>query len=260
MEVEGRTAVVVGGTGDIGHATASRFVKGGASVIITGRRRERADAKAASLGQAARGIVADPADETQLRTAFDEIGSFDYLLVTLGTQAVTMPFAEMTEDHLKQAINDKFLQYTRSLRAALGKVSESVTWLTAAAARTALPGMSNYAAPNGALHSMLGPLAIELSPVRINGVAAGLTRTAFWDALGLPSEAQEQMFASAQRSIPLGHVAQPDEIAQAMYFVATNTYTTGTVLDTCGGLQLGQMFRGPEPSSFGSAGQRAGSG
>ena len=117
--------------------------------------------------------------------------------------------------------------------------------------------MSNYAAPNGALHSMLGPLAIELSPVRINGVAAGLTRTAFWDALGLPGEAQEQMFASARRLIPLGHVAQPDEIAQAMYFAATNTYTTGTVLDTCGGLQLGQMFRELEPSSFGSAGQRA---
>jgi NAD(P)-dependent dehydrogenase (short-subunit alcohol dehydrogenase family) len=122
----------------------------------------------------------------------------------------------------------------------MGQDRQSVTWLTGAAARSALPGMSNYAASNGALHAIMGPLAMELLPVRINCVASGLARTNFWRNLGMPAEAQAAMYAGAEQSIPLRHVAEPDEIAHALLFGATNSYT-GTILEPDGGLHLGTV-------------------
>ncbi|WFP60477.1 SDR family NAD(P)-dependent oxidoreductase [Mesorhizobium sp. WSM4904] len=164
MDLQKQTAVIVGGTGDIGHATAKLFVKAGARVIITGRQRERAAARAQLLGPLARGDAVSPADEADLRHFFGEIGTFDHLVLTLGTQSITLPFAQLNDGHMRDAMDSKYMAYTRTLRAALGHVQQSVTWLTSAAARTALPGLSNYAAPNGALHAMMGPLAMELAP------------------------------------------------------------------------------------------------
>lgn len=251
MHLQNTTAIIIGGTGDIGHSTAKLFAEAGARVIVTGRAQERAEARARSLGASARGLAVSPTSEADLRGLFGEIGAFDYLLLTLGTQSITLPFAQLNDDHLRQAIDTKYMAYTRALRAALGHVRQSVTWLTGAAARTALPGLSNYAAPNGALHAMMGPLAIELAPVRINSVAAGLTHTAFWKNLGMSDAEEKAMFSASKQHIPVGHAAQPDDIAQALFFAATNTYTTGTVLDTCGGLQMGQMPARPDQASFG---------
>jgi len=251
MDLQRQTALIVGGTGDIGHATAKLFVEAGARVIITGRQRERAAAKAQLLDPSARGHAVSPDDEAELRRFFGEIGAFDHLVLTLGTQSITLPFAQLNDEHLRDAMDSKYMAYTRTLRAALGYVQQSVTWLTGAAARTALPGLSNYAAPNGALHAMMGPLAMELAPIRINCVAAGLTHTAFWKNLGMSEVEQAAMFSESKRHIPIGHIAQPEEIAEALFFAATNTYTTGTVLDTCGGLQMGQVPGRPDQATFG---------
>jgi NAD(P)-dependent dehydrogenase (short-subunit alcohol dehydrogenase family) len=172
--------------------------------------------------------------------------------VTIGTQALTKPFAQLTDEDLLTGMSEKLLYYSRVLRAALGSVRESVTWLTGSAARTAIPGLGNYAAANGALHAVMGPLAMELLPVRINCVASGLVRTDFWNKLGMSTETQRAMYAGAEASIPLRHVGTPDEIADALFFAATNTYTTGTVLDTNGGLHLGRVDAVGVRASFGN--------
>jgi NAD(P)-dependent dehydrogenase (short-subunit alcohol dehydrogenase family) len=216
LKLNGKTAVIIGGTGDIGYATARLLIDDGAKVVITGREHPRTEKRAFTLGPEAHGITADPADERQLYAVFASIGLVDYLILTLGTQALTMPFAQLPEEQLLRAMNEKFLYYTPAWRASLGKVKESVTWLTGAAARTAISGLSNFAAPNGALSAMIGPLALEVAPVRINCVAAGLTRTNFWKSLGMSPEDQAAMFADGERSIPLRHVATPAEIAHAL--------------------------------------------
>ena len=102
------------------------------------------------------------------------------------------------------------------------------------------------------VHAMIGPLALELAPVRINCGAAWLTRTNFWSKLGMSDEVQAAMSADGKRSIPLRHVAAPEEITHALLFAATNPYTTGTILDPNGGLHLGRVSARPEEPSFGS--------
>jgi len=185
-KLNNETAVIIGGTGDIGHATAYLFVEAGANVVITGRAKSHTETRASVFGSNVRGIAVDPGDEAQLHALFAEIGPFEYLLLTLGTQAVTMPFTELPEEQL------------------------------------------------------------------LRGMAAGLTRTNFWNRLGMSAEAQAAMFLDGERSIPLRHVAAPEEIARALLFAATNRYTTGTILDTNGGLHLGRVNAQSEQSSFGS--------
>jgi NAD(P)-dependent dehydrogenase (short-subunit alcohol dehydrogenase family) len=77
MNLDNRTAVIVGGTGDVGHSTARLFIEAGANVIITGRTATRVKENATALGPKARGIAIDPADEGQLRRLFAETGPFD---------------------------------------------------------------------------------------------------------------------------------------------------------------------------------------
>lgn len=252
LDLKGQTAVIVGGTGDIGGATARLFAEAGASVVITGRTLASVTQRIDLLGPGAEGQVADPHDQTSLDTLFGRVGSFEHLAVTLGTQATTTAFAALGESELMRAIEDKLLTYTRTLRAALPHVSQSVTWLTAASARSALAGMSGYAAPNGALHAMLGPIAIEVAPLRINCVSPGLTRTRFWDRLGMSENEQEAMFTGASQTIPLRRIGTAEEIAQAMVFAATNPYITGTILDISGGLHLGPAPSDPDPVSYGN--------
>lgn len=76
--------MIIGGTGDIGHATANLFADAGANVIITGRVQAQAEARASVLGSQVRGMAADPGDEAQLCALFAETGPFHYLLLTLG--------------------------------------------------------------------------------------------------------------------------------------------------------------------------------
>lgn len=241
MDVTGKTAVIVGGTGDIGSATARQFIEANATVLITGRTADTVSRRRRELGGKARGAIVSPHDGPGLEAFFRGIGSFDYLVVTLGSQAWTTVFRELPEEQIVRAVEDKLLAYTRVLRAALPYVSESVTWLTGAAARTALTGLSGYAAANGALHAILRPIAMEIAPLRINCVSPGLARTAFWTALGMGTEEQEQMFAGAARTIPLRRIGTAKDVAQALFFAATNAYITGEIFDVSGGLQMGPI-------------------
>jgi NAD(P)-dependent dehydrogenase (short-subunit alcohol dehydrogenase family) len=244
--------MIVGGTGDIGGAAAELFATAGASVVITGRSPTSVSRRVDVLGRGVRGEVADPHDQASLNRLFGEVGGFEHLVVTLGTQATTTGFATLSEADLMRGIEDKLLTYTRTLRAALPFVKASVTWLTAASARSALAGMSGYAAPNGALHAMLRPLAIELAPIRINCVSPGLARTRFWDALGMSPDDQDAMFSGAAQTIPLRRVGTAEDIAHAVVFAATNPYLTGTILDISGGLQLGTVAPDSAAVSYGN--------
>jgi NAD(P)-dependent dehydrogenase (short-subunit alcohol dehydrogenase family) len=213
MNLDNRTAVIVGGTGDIGHSTARLFIEAGANVIITGRTATRVKEKASALGPKARGIAVDPADESQLRRLFAESGAFDYLLLTLGTQAVTMSFVELSEEELLRAMNEKFLFYTRTLRLAWDKVGQSVTWLIGAAARTALPchhGTADDGAPAGP-HQLRG---LRIGAIGFLAKSWNASRGAGCDVCRRGAIDSAAPCRRAQ------------EIAHALLFAATNSYTT----------------------------------
>jgi len=83
---------------------------------------------------------------------------------------------------------------------------------------------------------MIGPLALEFAPIRANAVSPGLVDTPYWERL--PEAARKAMFERSAATVPVGRIGTPADIAGAVLFLVTSTFTTGTIIDCDGGARL----------------------
>ncbi|MEU7867723.1 SDR family oxidoreductase [Dactylosporangium sp. NPDC049140] len=224
--------LVAGGTSGIGLATAHAFAARGFAVTVTGRDQARID-KAGLPG-----VVADAATDEGALATFGGGVRYDHLVLALGGSLGAGPLAQLDLGQLRAAFEGKFWPHLRLLRAALPHLAgaASVTIVSASSARAALPGTAGLAALNGALEALVGPLSVELAPVRVNAVSPGVIDTPWWD--GLAAADREALFASFAAALPAGRVGRAEEVAEAIVALATNGYITGTVLPVAGGVQL----------------------
>ncbi|MFE6159297.1 SDR family oxidoreductase [Streptomyces sp. NPDC056486] len=231
-------AVIMGGSSGIGEATAALFAQGGAEVTITGRDRTKLDEAAARIGGKTSTYRMDATDQADIDAFFAATAPIDHLVIAVSGAAGSGPFADLDLAQLAQGFDAKFWPQLRILQAALGHLTEqaSVTFITAASARAAFPGTSGLAAINGALESMIPPLAVELAPRRINAVSPGVIDTPWWNRV--PAAQREELFAGLATTTPVGRVGTPEEVAQAINSLATNGFITGVVLDCTGGANL----------------------
>jgi NAD(P)-dependent dehydrogenase (short-subunit alcohol dehydrogenase family) len=227
--------VIAGGSSGIGEATARHFVTLGAQVAITGRDPARLAAARARLGAVDIAQV-DGRDAAACRAFFERLGPFDHLVLALSGGKGAGPFARLALDDLRSGFEAKLFAQLTTLQAALPVLRQSVTFVASSSARAALPGTAGLAAINGALESIVRPLAVELAPLRVNVVSPGVVDTPWWDAM--PAEQKQAYFEHAAGSLPVRRVGQPDDIAAAIVMMARNSFITGTVLDASGGATL----------------------
>ncbi|WP_030447617.1 SDR family oxidoreductase [Actinocatenispora sera] len=239
MSFEGQRILVMGGSSGIGAATARRFAHRHATVTVTGRDPERLHAIESSTG--ARAVAVDATDKAALAGFFGEDTTYDHLVLALSEAAGAGPISTMDLDEIAAGFAGKFWPQLRTLQAALPRLaaSGSVTFITAVSARIAMPGTAGLAAINGALESMIPPLAAELAPLRINAVSPGVIDTPWWSSM--PEDARAEMFQRYGRALPAGRVGTADEVAQAVEFLAGNGYMTGSVIECAGGAQLASL-------------------
>jgi NAD(P)-dependent dehydrogenase (short-subunit alcohol dehydrogenase family) len=230
-------ALVVGGTSGIGLATARQLRERGATVHIVGRSKERLDAIALSDPELV-GHQADGADRDAIAAVAETIGTIDWLVVTLSGAEGAGPIATLDLDTLRHAFDAKFWAHVTTIQAVLPRLAPtgSITLVSAISARASLPGTAGLAAINGAIESMVKPLAVELAPVRVNAVSPGLVDTPWWD--GMPEDARREYFAQSAAALPARHVATAADIAEVVAVAAANANLTGTVLETDGGARL----------------------
>jgi NAD(P)-dependent dehydrogenase (short-subunit alcohol dehydrogenase family) len=105
--------------------------------------------------------------------------------------------------------------------------------------RRAMRGMVNIAAVNGALDAVVPTLALELAPTRVNSVSPGNLRTTYWK--GLADEEQQKIFDRKAMALPAGRIGTAEDVANAVLFLVTTSYVTGTVLAVDGGLPLASL-------------------
>jgi NAD(P)-dependent dehydrogenase (short-subunit alcohol dehydrogenase family) len=148
------------------------------------------------------------------------------------------PLVSLDEKDLRTAFDGKFFAHVRVVQAAAPHLSQhaSVTFLSAASARSASPGTAGLAAANGAIEAMVPPLAAELAPVRVNAVSPGVIETPWWEAM--PADQRTALFESYAAGTPVGRIGHPEDVAGAILYLAGNGFVTGTVLDVSGGLTL----------------------
>ncbi|GII58240.1 short-chain dehydrogenase [Planotetraspora thailandica] len=234
------TALVVGGTSGIGLATARRLRDLGATVHIAGRGKERLDAVAVTNPELI-GHQADGGDLVQITQVLEAIGRIDWLVVSLSGSEGPGPIAGLDLTMLRRAFDAKFWGHVTTVQAALPHLapSGSITLLSAITARTGMPGTAGIAAVNGAVEALVKPLAVELAPIRVNGVSPGIVDTPWWS--GLPDEARQAYFDQAAQVLPTRRIATADDVAEVVVMVATNANMTGTVIEADGGARLVSM-------------------
>ena len=239
MSFDGQRVVIIGASAGIGEATARAFAERGAAVTITGRSKERLDQAARRIGRPVLAAEVDATNREALDAFFATAGPVDHLVLSASPGAVGAgPFATLDEADLRQAFDGKVFAHVKAIQAALPRLRPdgSVTLVTAASARAAFAGTAALAAANGALEAMVPPLAVELAPLRVNAVSPGIIDTHWWD--GLPEEQRRAYFESAAASTPVRRVGQPDDVADAIVYLAGAGFVTGTILECTGGSHL----------------------
>ena len=172
-----------------------------------------------------------------MKAFFAEVGAFDHLVITAGQTDRGGPFlTELTDEKLRATFEGKFwVQVTAAHHGAPHiRPGGSITFFSGGANRRAIAGMANIAAVNGALDAIVPTLAIELAPTRVNAISPGTLRTTYWT--GVPEAQLKQIFDRMANALPARRVGTADDIANAVLFLVTTSYVTGSVLAIDGGL------------------------
>lgn len=238
MKLQNQKVIIMGGTSGMGLATAKAAATAGAAVVITGRDQNKLDNALGELPQGVIGEIVDATAETELRNFFGRSGPFDHLVLAVSGREGGGPFESLGVDTLKRAFDGKFWAQFMAAQVGLTKLRRdgSIVFITAASARTSIPGTAGLAAINGALEAMIPTLALELKPIRVNAVSPGVVKTPWWDTL--PSEQREAVFAQTAQSLPVGRIGTPEDVAEVILLLLRNGFMTGTVIECDGGIRI----------------------
>jgi NAD(P)-dependent dehydrogenase (short-subunit alcohol dehydrogenase family) len=246
LRLDGKVAVITGGSSGLGLATARRFVEEGSFVFITGRRQKELDEAVGSIGRNIRAVQGDMAVLDDIRrlyaTVQKEKGKIDIVFANAGTGAFA-PLGQITEQHFDAQfdINVKGLLFTVQEALPLLRDGGAVVLNASVVSVTGSAAMSVYSASKAAVRSFARTWSVDLKDrrIRVNAISPGLVPTPGYNtSLGMSSEQVEQYVATAIPSIPLGRAGTPDEIAKAVVFLASDdsSYVTGIELFVDGGM------------------------
>lgn len=242
----GKIAVITGGSSGIGLATAKRFVEEGAHVVITGRREKELKEAAAAIGKNATTVVGDVSSLEDLDRIYavvkEKHGHIDVLFANAGAGTIA-PLAVATEPHFDQTfdVNVKGLFFTVQKALPLFNDGGSIILTSSVTNVLGSPGFSAYAASKAAVRNFARAWTMELKDrkIRVNCMSPGPTATpALETTTGLTAEQAKQAAEQFASQIPLGRRGEPEEIAAAVLFLASDesSFITGIDLPVDGGL------------------------
>src|SRR5213594_4301797 len=243
-KLEGKIALITGGNGGIGLATAKQFVNEGAYVFITGRREQELAAAVKEIGRNVTGVQGDVSNLGDHDRLFAQIkrekGRLDIVFANAGV-AKYAPFGKITEEHYDSIfnINVKGLLFTVQKSLPLLPDGASIILNASIVASKGLPTISVYAATKAAVRSFARTWTTDLKKrrIRVNAVSPGSTDTPGLSQLLASADSCQQRLKMISNTVPLGRLGTPDEIAKAVVFLASDdaSYITGTELFVDGG-------------------------
>jgi NAD(P)-dependent dehydrogenase (short-subunit alcohol dehydrogenase family) len=230
-------AIIMGGSSGIGLATAQQLMDRGFEVTITGRNREKLDAAQRVLRGDVAAIAVDAANDARVREMFAGIGSFDHLVLAFGSGKGVGPFATVDLGEVRRGFEEKVFPHFACAQAATAslRASGSITFVSAISAQAAMTGTAGIGAANAAVAALVPILAAELKPLRVNGVSPGVIDTPWWDFL--TDEEKAPVFAGFAARTPVGRVGKPDDVAQAISFLISDSFVSGHTIICDGGLR-----------------------
>jgi len=243
-KLEGKIAVVTGGTSGIGLATAKRFVAEGAVVFITGRRQAELDRAADEIGPNAVAVRADSSNLTDLDRLYSRVkmekGRIDILFANAGIGEFAT-LGEITEEHYDKTFNTnvKGVLFTVQKAVPLFRDGGSIILNASTVASMGTPAFGVYSATKAAVRNFARSWILDLADrhIRVNVVSPGPIATPGLDGLAETEEQARQFKAGMVANIPMGRLGAPDEVAKAVVFLASDdsSFVNGTELFVDGG-------------------------
>lgn len=230
IQVAGQRVLVIGAGGGIGSATARFFARAGAKVVAAGRPNPVLDAIALEVaGSVAELDILDPG---AIDLWFLNQEPFDHVVVAAASTK-SGAVGRLPLDDARASMDSKFWGAYCVARSARINDGGSLTFVSGFLSNRPSASAVLQGSINAALDALAKGLALERSPVRVNCVSPGLVNTPLWS--GMRDVDREAMFERTKGRLPAKRVGEPDDIAQAIFFVATNPYVTGTTVTVDGG-------------------------
>jgi NAD(P)-dependent dehydrogenase (short-subunit alcohol dehydrogenase family) len=239
-KLEGRIALITGGSAGIGLATAKRFVAEGAHVYITGRRQSELDKAAAAIGPDVTAIRADVSKLDDLDRLFATIGEdrgrLDVLFANAGVSPL-VPLGSITEEHYDTVfdVNVKGVVFTVQKALPLMPDGGAIVLNASIVATKGFPAFSIYSATKAAVRSFARTWTADLKPrgIRVNAVSPGPIDTPLLNG----TFADPDDMKGLASTIVMGRLGRPEEIASAVLFLASAeaSFITGIELFVDGG-------------------------
>lgn len=226
--------VVVGGTSGMGRRLAETCSSRGQHVVLTGRSEERADAVAREIGGSTRGIAVDLSEPESIADCLRDVGQVRHLVVA----AIDRDENTVREYDIRRAarlVTLKLVGYTEVVHALASRLlpDASIVLFGGLARDRPYPGSTTVTTVNGGVTGLVHTLAVELAPVRVNGIHPGVVGdTPAWS--GKPAEVLERIVART----PTGRLVAMDDVVHAVLFLLENPSANGVNLAVDGGWLL----------------------
>lgn len=240
-----KVAVITGGNSGIGYATAKQLKEQGATVIITGRRKEAIEKAALDLDVTA--IVADQSSVADIdRLALkvkEDFGPIDILFINAGI-TTKGTIEEATEELFDSVMNINFkgAYFTLSRFIPILKEGASVVFLSSNTASMSYAGISVYSSSKAGLNSIVKIAALELAPrkIRVNSISPGPTETEIMKKIGLDEEGVKTLMNAIVDAIPLKQMGTAVDVAKMVSYISSeaSVFITGADIIMDGGMVL----------------------
>jgi NAD(P)-dependent dehydrogenase (short-subunit alcohol dehydrogenase family) len=242
-KLDGKVAVVTGGTSGMALATAKLFVAEGAYVFISGRRQEQLDKAVKEIGKNVTGVQGDAGAPADLDRLYEAVGTakkrIDVLFASAGLGNLGEPLAVVTEESFDRVFDVNVRGTLFTVQKALPLLAEgaSVILNGSIAGSKGFPGSSVYCASKAAVRSFARTWTSDLKDrkIRVNVLSPGPIDTPAFDAV--PVDRREQMKAQFTSLVPMGRMGTSEEIATVALFLASSdsSFVTGIELFVDGG-------------------------
>ena len=237
MKLEGKKAIVLGGTSGIGLATTQQLDKAGVSVVAGSRNPAHIETAEATTSAHVSYREIDVLNREGLADLFAEEAPYDFLInCATGGARASGPFLQMDLDGFQGSFR-KLWGYTNSVRLGTEYLPDdgAIVLVSGYPARKSNPGSSAISTVGNAVEGFVRAIAPEIAPRRINVVCPGVIDTPMFAQTG---ESRQQFLAQATQRMLIPRAGTADEVASAILFCLENGYMTGGTIDVEGGALL----------------------
>jgi NAD(P)-dependent dehydrogenase (short-subunit alcohol dehydrogenase family) len=236
--MDGKRVVILGGTSGLGFAAAHAAGSEGASVVVASRKRDSLDRAVAALPEGAEGHRVDVTDEADVRGLFDRIGAFDHLIYTAGEPLMSGALADTDIDDVRRFFETRYFGALTAVKYGAPRIRPggSVVLTGGTASTRPQRGTTAVSSVLAALEGLTRALAVEYAPIRVNAVVPTAVKSEMWDRL--PEASRDAMYSHLARTLLVGRMGEPGDVAQTFLYLMRNGFSTGSTITVDGGAVL----------------------